>query len=341
MKVKLFFLKLKIEQFLKHKIWKNLNLFSLVLLPFSLLYSIGYYIKFYFDKKKQKKFDIPIICVGNLEIGGGGKTPFVLGLSQYLQDSGANVAVVSRGYGRKSKIISYIKVNLKHSAAEVGDEPLLLARHVPTYVAEKRQIAIEAAQNDGAEIILFDDGLQNQSIFKDFSIVVINGKHKHNCLIIPAGPLREPAFFGFKRVQAIVVIDPSDKAIIQYQKKSDNLEIFFARTVVLKPEKYANRSFIALVGIATPQKFLQSCRDVAANIIATYEFSDHYLYQVEDIKPIYEEAISKNCTILTTTKDFVRIPPEFTSRFEVLEIVLQTDYQKIIDTFKQLQNLNN
>ena len=335
MKAKLFFLKLKIEKWIKNKLWSRYNIFCLALCPFSLVYYAIYLIKFYLDRRKQKSFDIPIICIGNLQVGGGGKTPLVLGLAKYFKECGVRVAVVSRGYGRKSPISSYVLVNSANSAAEVGDEPLLFAPYVPTYVAEKREIAVQAAQNDGIEIILFDDGFQNQTVYKDFSILVVDGQYNDNGFVIPAGPLRETVSFGLKRAHAIVVVNPNkdNNSRLHAKHRSHRIPIFNAKSIVSQPKQYAGRSFIALVGIAVPQKFLQSCREINANIIEVYEFSDHYLYTNQDIKPIYEKSVLNNCSILTTSKDFVRIPTEFLNRVEILEIELELDYQQIVEYF--------
>ena len=202
------------------KFWDKKGLPSVLLAPASFFYAQGT------AKAVRGRGYRPrakTICVGNLTVGGSGKTPTAIAIAQGLQASGKNVHFVTKGYGRKSKNIGVVKVK-SQPAEEVGDEPLLLAQTAPTWVADSRAEGAKQADAAGADIIIMDDGFQSSEVEKDFSLVVIDGGYGlGNGKVMPAGPLREKPEKGLKRADAILVIGEPKKSL-----PSAGLEVFRA-----------------------------------------------------------------------------------------------------------------
>src|SRR5712664_2219376 len=163
---------------------------------------------------QRRGFDagIPVLCVGNYHVGGAGKTPMVLALAKMLRDLGETPVVLSRGYG--GRLRGPIKVDPeRHVAADVGDEPLMMARTVPVVVARDRIGGVALARSQGASVILMDDGFQNPAIAKDASLIVIDGERGlGNACVFPAGPLRAPLPAQFERTDALIVIGDGSAA---------------------------------------------------------------------------------------------------------------------------------
>src|SRR5690242_5245426 len=195
---------------------------------------------------------VPVICVGNLVAGGAGKTPVALSLAQRLAKRGRRVHILSRGYGGRSP--GPLAVDpARHTAADVGDEPLLLAEVAPTWVARDRVAGAKAAIAAGAELLLLDDGFQNPTFAKDLSLVVVDGGYGlGNGRVLPAGPLREPLPRGLARADAIVLMgeDSAGVAPITAEKP-----LCRARLVPENPGEVAGRTVVAFAGIGRPEKF--------------------------------------------------------------------------------------
>jgi tetraacyldisaccharide 4'-kinase len=250
---------------------------------------------------------VPVLCVGNLTVGGAGKTPTVLALAEHLKASGLEIACLSRGYGGRER--GPLRVDPeRHSAVDVGDEPLLLARAAPTWIARDRQDGARVAIAEGADVVLLDDGLQNPSLRKSLSLVVIDGGYGFgNGHVLPAGPLREPVERGLARAGAVVLIG-EDTCGVRRQIPA-GLPILEAR---LEPDETTLRlrgcSVIAFAGIGRPAKFFQTLRDVGADLVDAAEFADHHPYTDAESMRLVEIAQRRNATLVTTAKDFVRLP---------------------------------
>jgi tetraacyldisaccharide 4'-kinase len=249
---------------------------------------------------------VPVICVGNLVAGGAGKTPTALAIGAQLRANGLNIAFVSRGYGRRSRGTMLVDP-ARHHAAEVGDEPLLLARLAPTIVAADRKDGARLAIAEGADIVILDDGLQNPSLYQDLRLAVIDGASGFgNGKVIPAGPLREDLARGLARVHGFVLIGEDRFGVLAQLRGAPVLR---ARLV---PDDAARRlggeRVLAFAGIGRPQKFFDTLREIGAEIVQQRSFADHHPYTDRDIAALEDDAARERLMLVTTQKDWVRLP---------------------------------
>ena len=262
---------------------------------------------------------VPVLCVGNLTLGGTGKTPFVLYLAQKLQERGHKPHIVSRGYGG-----TYGKACVRvdpttHSATLVGDEPLLLAAVAPTWICPNRRKGIQAAINQGADCVILDDGFQNPSIQKDFSILVIDGPVGFgNGQIFPAGPLRESIPQGLSRAQMVCILGETSLAL------QTSLPLLHG---VLEPvAPLPTTPVIAFAGIGRPDKFFTMLKDKGVILAAKRAFPDHHAYTAQDLQDLKALQQEHQARLVTTLKDFVRLPPDFATTIEVIPVHLVLDH---------------
>jgi tetraacyldisaccharide 4'-kinase len=256
---------------------------------------------------------IPVICVGNLTVGGAGKTPTALAVARLLLAAGRHPFFLSRGYG--GELAGPIRVDLRiHRARNVGDEPLLLARIAPTIVAHDRVAGADAARASGADVIVMDDGFQNPSLTKDLSILVVDGRRGiGNGQVLPAGPLRAPLGAQLDRANSVLVIGQKSgvDAIIS-AAKSRALPIFHGRLV---PDRnalaaIASRKVLAFAGIGDPEKFFATLEDAGVDVRARQAFPDHHSYQRAEATELLACAEREGLLAVTTEKDFVRLSGE-------------------------------
>lgn len=271
-------------------------------------------------KKRGLQAQVPVICVGNLNIGGTGKTPFVSDLAQRL----LGAQIVSRGYG--GRVTGPVLVDLtRHTAADVGDEPLLLAAFAPTWVAKNRAAAVEAAQASGARVILMDDGFQNATVSKDLSILVVDAKRGFgNGFCLPAGPLREPISAGLKRADLLVLIGtPLDGATF-LQRYEITIPYVQANLQPLATGMtWQGARVMAFAGIGHPEKFFTSLRDVGANIIDSQALDDHQPLTESLMVRLSARAKAASAQLVTTEKDAVRLPKSWQGQVLTLPVRLQ------------------
>ncbi len=306
--------------------WMSENLISSILKPLGYIYAYATNLRL--SIKHPRKVCRPVICIGNITAGGTGKTPVAVSFAKLLQQMGKNPFFVSRGYGGKLKGVMVDKS--RHSAAEVGDEPLLLSRQAPVIVNPDRFSGAQKALQSGAEIIIMDDGFQNPGLHKDLSFLVFDGGVGiGNGLCIPAGPLRESLASGLKRAQAVIILG-EDKHNLATQIKG--LPIFRGAVVAKKPETN-NNDVIAFAGIGRPEKFYTSLRELGINLLKTVDFPDHHQYTMSELKKLIDEAQKKNAVLFTTAKDFVKIPTQIQRHFHVLEIEISWENEESLKTF--------
>ncbi|MEM8569509.1 MAG: tetraacyldisaccharide 4'-kinase [Pseudomonadota bacterium] len=260
------------------------------------------------------KLSVPVICVGNLTLGGAGKTPTVIALLQELSARGHNVHAISRGHG--GSLQGPVRVDPeRHSADKVGDEPLLLAMFAPVWVGRDRVAAGRAAVADGADVIVMDDGFQNPALHKDISLVVVDaGVGFGNGRVAPAGPLREPVVSGLARGDLLLVIGGADDQA-RFHADWPEAQALPAISASLRPLEmgmawHGLRAF-AFAGIARPEKFFASLKAEGAELVATRAFDDHAQFDQRILARIQSEANALGARLVTTEKDAVRLPPSF------------------------------
>jgi tetraacyldisaccharide 4'-kinase len=243
-----------------------------------------------------------VLCVGNLTAGGSGKTPVAMALARMLIARGHKVVLLSRGYG--GRLGGPLLVDpARHSAADVGDEALLLAAVARTIVARDRARGAELADSLGASVIVMDDGFQNFQLAKDVSLLVIDGETGFgNRRLIPAGPLREPISQGLARADAVVLMGEG-----AFSLPSSVGPIFRAVMLPSWPDPFAGRLVFAIAGIGRPEKFFHTLEAMGARIAGTRAFPDHHRYTLLELEAVKRIAANAGALLVTTEKDFVRI----------------------------------
>lgn len=282
-------------------------LWRALLAPVSWIYQAGATVKAV--TTPVSRASAPVICVGNLTMGGAGKTPVAIEILRRLRERGVAAHAVTRGYGGRKHGPVLVDID-KHSYKDVGDEALLLARTAPTWVAKSKPAGARAATKAGAEAIVLDDGFQNRSLHKDVSIVVIDAQSGlGNGRVFPAGPLRENARNALKRADAVVIASGgpvADKHAAWRNYLPPDTPVLEAR---LSPEGGIPAGPVfAFAGIARPQKFFDGLVRAGVEIKATATFPDHHPYSQNDINYLRDSARRANALLLTTEKDHVRLP---------------------------------
>jgi tetraacyldisaccharide 4'-kinase len=266
---------------------------------------------------------VPVVCVGNLVAGGAGKTPVALALAWEFTARGVAVHMVTRGYG--GRLDGPVRVDPAcHDADAVGDEALLLAARAPSWVARDRAAGVCAAAAVGAELVILDDGFQNPSIAKDFSLVVVDAMYGFgNGRVIPAGPLREGLGRGLARADAIVLLDTEAGRICLERDLGRMLPILPAVLAPVAGERLAGSRLLAFAGIGRPEKFFVTLRSLGAVLVGTRAFPDHHRFSVQDIEELFREAERADARLVTTAKDIVRVPLSMRAGIEVLKVEIR------------------
>ena len=299
------------------KFWyvKKDTFFSRILFPFSLIFRLGTKIRKLISYTHT--FSLPIICVGNIVVGGAGKTPVSLKIGKILKTAGYNPHFVSKGYAGIIKTNTLVES--WHSPKTVGDESLMLSEVAPTWIGIKRNESIQLAKEKGGDCIIMDDGFQNPTIYKDLSIIVINSSQEFgNRRVMPSGPLRESIRRGLSRTNLIIVIGK----VTDYLKKTipDNIPVISAKFNINNENKiFKGQKITAFAGIAYPEKFFNSLREQGAKIVKEVTFPDHHIFDENDLLSLAEIANKTQSILVSTQKDFVRIPKSYRSLVNTLE----------------------
>ena len=275
---------------------------------------------------------VPVICIGNLNAGGTGKTPTAMALTQRLADAGQTPHIVTRGHG--GTLRGPIQVDpQKHKADQTGDEPLLLAAFAPTWVAKDRADGVKAAQNAGATVILLDDGFQNPTVHKDLSIIVVDAQRGFgNGRCIPAGPLRESVAAGLGRAHIVLSIG-TDTDQSQFLRKWP-LEIAHVQGRLAPLQTgmaWDGLRALAFAGIGHPEKFFATLKGLGTDVLHGEALSDHQPLTTALMKRLSTEAAARGARLVTTEKDAVRLPDHFRSEVLTLPVRLEVNDWSAID----------
>jgi tetraacyldisaccharide 4'-kinase len=259
---------------------------------------------------------VPVICVGNVTVGGAGKTTVALDLARRID----GVHVLLRGYGGSS--FGPRRVATDDPSAVVGDEALLHALGSPTWISGDRAASAKLAIEAGAKALLMDDGLQNPTLVKTCSILVIDGASGFgNGRVLPAGPLREPVAAAAARCQAAVIIGPDVTGAARLLPP----DLPLLRADLVQDRSIASltgRKIVAFAGIARPEKFFQPLRDAGAIVEEVRPFPDHYPYMPAETRDLLQLARYLDATLVTTPKDAMRLPAEFLPNVTVIGVSL-------------------
>ena len=301
-------------KFYKPKFWDkrdNMSLFSIILMPLSLIAII----KNYYENSKIKKnfYDLKTICVGNIYIGGTGKTPLVNNLASHF----------------KKKYKTYI---IKKNYPSHLDEKKLLETKHKVIFEKTRELSIAKAESEKAEMLIFDDGLQEKKINYGLKIVCFNSlKLDGNGLVIPAGPLREKLSSVMNYDIVIINGNPnkeSKKFINKIKSINPNLKIFTGKYVPKNYTKFRKKKFFLFSGIGNPHTFSDTLQGLKINFKGYEKFPDHYDYKESDLQKLKSLAKLKNCELLTTEKDYFRIKKSFRKNINFLKVELLINEEK-------------
>ena len=301
------------------KFWynKNTSFYCLLLTPFSILWSLGTFIK----KKitKVQKADIPVIAIGSAIIGGSGKTPSVIFVCEELKKMGYNPHIISRGYGGTSNEIIKVKSNMNYTL--VGDEALMMSNYFPTWISKNKFQAFQKAKKDGANILVLDDALQSFNIYKNLSIYVYDAIQSFgNRQLVPSGPLRESIKTVIEKSQIFFLINTN----ICEDLNQNHFKQFLNYKITINPE-IREKKLIAFAGLGFNKKFFEQLQNEDLNLVQLRDFPDHHQYTIDDMFKLLDEANKNDAFLITTEKDHIRIPTEFKSSVGIIHGKIVSD----------------
>ncbi len=299
----------------KPKFWNEKNFLSIILFPISLIVQLFALIKQ--KSVKSLNFNIPVICLGNIYVGGTGKTPLSIYLANELKKKGKNPVIIRKYYKSHKDEISLIKKKFGF---------LILNTN--------RANAIKEAERKGFDSVILDDGFQDHRIKKDLNIICFNSAQLGgNGLVLPAGPLRE-SFDSLKRAQIVMINGEKNKSFEEkIFKINENIKIFYSEYEPINAQQFKQRKFIALIGIGNPENFLSLLSNIGVNIVKKYILPDHYQFDKDEVSKIIQEAKDKNCQIILTEKDYYKVEDLSLERIECLKVDLNINKkEKLLET---------
>ena len=310
---------------------RKFSLLETAMYPLSALYQFGH--KFNQSKKPAYQAKIPVICVGNAVVGGSGKTPTVIALKKLIHTTFSNKKIFFLTRGYKGTMHNAIMVNdTIHTHLDLGDEAFLLARHAPTIKSIDRPKGLDRATNEKADLVIMDDGLQNNSVHKDITFMVIDGSSGFgNGKTLPAGPLREPLDMAFQKTDAFILIGEDLRFTKTYLPQDKTV---FHATIKTNAPNLKSKKVIAFCGLGIPEKFKNTLEKEGFDIAEWHTFPDHHVFSEKDLEKLIKKAGKLKARLITTEKDAVRISnPKILSQIDVLKIDLVFDDPKSVLNF--------
>ncbi len=292
---------------------KNNNLYSFILFPFSLLIQLLFFFKNIF--LKTKKISIPVICVGNIYLGGTGKTPLSIEIVRILKKFNMAPVLVKKFY-----------------TDQFDEIDLINSKNIEIIKNSSRYVALKEAEERGFKSIVLDDGFQDHSIYKDLSILCFNEKQLiGNGFTIPAGPLREP--LSALRRSKIILINGKKNEDFENKIKSINNEIniFYSKYIAQNSHKFLNENILAFAGIGNPENFFDLLKENNINVEKKISFPDHYNYSKKELDKLLKISKENNLKLLTTEKDFFRIKHFNTIDIDYLTIKLEIINEELFE----------
>lgn len=299
-----------------------------MLSPLAALYNIAH--RWNQNSKMPYTSSVPVICIGNAVAGGSGKTPTATAIQKLLKADKPNAFFLTRGYKGAIKHTTLVDFAL-HGAEQVGDEAMLLARHAPTIKSISRPNGLKLAETQNADVVILDDGLQNNSVSKTISFCVIDGETGlGNGKTIPAGPLREQLSAILAKIDGFILIG-EDKTSIKGQLEAHK-PVFGAKIEAQAPQN--TQKVVAFAGLGRPEKFKATLESSGYEIAGWHEFPDHHPYSDHDLYLLRHEAERKGVRLMTTEKDMTRISdPETLELLDVLPIQVVFDDEAALKAF--------
>jgi tetraacyldisaccharide 4'-kinase len=288
--------------------WREVGIAARLLAPLAAVYGAvaGWRLR-----QPGVRAGVPVVCIGNLTVGGAGKTPTALAVARMLEAAGEQPAFLTRGYG--GALAGPLLVDpARQRAVDVGDEPLLLTRTAPTIVARDRALGARMAVAAGAGVIVMDDGFQNPSLAKDFSVLIVDGRRGiGNARVIPAGPLRAPLAQQLARAHALIVVGTTSAPVTELiaQAQARGIPVFAAR---LAPDEsfiaaLGRGRVLAFAGIGDPEKLFATLAEAGIAVAATRSFPDHHRYTDTEAQALCDDADRDGLVLVTTEKDLARL----------------------------------
>ena len=316
------------------------NPLSLALLPFSWLWRLGNALNRLLWARKT--IDLPVISVGNINIGGTGKTPLTIALAQKLIESGQSPHILSRGY--KGSLNGPLRVNrYLHLIREVGDEAMLLLEFAPTWIAKNRYEGAHEAKTDGASVILLDDGHQNRHLEPDLSIILVDGTVGFgNKRVIPSGPLREPMASGLARAHCIIIVG-GQEGTNPFRKELTTLTSLPIFKANLKPVAQGMQlhqtKVVGFAGIGNPWKFKKTLLQLGVDLVEFIPLNDHQVPSERLLRRIERKAYKHQALIVTTEKDSIRLNSYWKSR--ILSIPVRMEIENVQELMQLINEVVN
>jgi len=310
--------------------WRRASLAAALLTPLAACYGT---IAARAMARKGRRAPVPVICVGNFTLGGAGKTPTTMSIARMLQAEGRTVCALTRGYGGRT--VGPHRVDASADRAErVGDEALLLAKVMPTIVARNRAAGAALAAAHGAEVIVMDDGLQNPSLAKDFTIAVVDGRRGiGNGRVFPAGPLRAPLDAQLALTDALLAVGEGDLPQLVFSL-APRVPVYHGRLVpdVSAIRDLEGRRVLAFAGIGDPEKFFATARTAGLAVVRRKAFPDHHRFTAEEAADLLTQAEREDLVLVTTEKDLARMCGEprlrtLAERVRVLPVTMEIAQQ--------------